>query len=650
MSRTYRLFVILLGALAGIFLLIVAAFGIDRALHAGTVLRHVAASTANTAATTVDLSGLNETEAQVAVAKMEDTLIGEPGRFSIGSVKVDLDPSSVGFDLDEPTVVALALKQGREGSVVDQFGWWLGHLFTKVALPIAASLDEASLTQTFDYWDETVIDDPPDDGGVAIEGTTPVARYPHPGVGVDRAAAGELIADALVSLPRTVVQLPTTGLTPELTAGDVDQAVQEASLMLAGPVTLTHADPDLAVSFKPSELATALRSKVVHNSPAHIQLSFDPNTIESILQPLTDQLGIPPQDASFEISEDGLTVSVVPSKPGRTVDPVLTATELAVASRLPERTGALPFQDAAEPEFTTEDAEALNIRHLVSRFTTYHRCCQNRVTNIHLIADIVDGVIVRPGEEFSINEYVGQRDTARGFLPDHTIVQGKMVDTIGGGVSQFATTFYNAVYWGGYEDIKHSPHSYYFSRYPEGHEATISWPAPNLIFRNDSDAGILIKTSHTDTSLTVSFYGNNGGRTVVGEQKSGRLHVEVLNEGDATARKVTSSVSGRFDVTDPPTEYIPNPDLEPGEEIVDVKGRVGWTVLVTRNIEYPDGHVDKQEWRVRYRPQPREVEVHPCMIPPEEGQEPVECPTTTTTSSPDDSSTTSSTTTTAAGG
>jgi vancomycin resistance protein YoaR len=422
--------------------------------------------------------------------------------------------------------------------------------------------------------------------------------------------------------------------------------VAEAQDMIGSSVTLSRIDPDLSVTFTPQQLASAFRSQILRNSPAHIQLGFDPDVVSSILQSETVDLGVPPRDASFEVSEDGL-VHIVASRPGEIVDPTLTAEALAVASRLPERTGVLPYEDAAEPEFTTEDAEALDIKHLVSQFTTYYHCCQNRVTNIHLMADIIDGVIVLPGDKFSINEYVGERDTARGFLPDHTIVNGKMVDTIGGGVSQFATTFYNAVYYGGYEDVTHSPHSYYFSRYPEGHEATISWPAPNLVFRNDSDAAVLIKTSYTDTSLTISFYGDNGGRTLVGEQKNGRTYVDVTSEGDATARKVTSTTSSRFDQTDPPTEYIPNDTLAPGEEVVDVDGRIGWTVIVTRNIEYPDGHVDTREWRVRYRPEPREIEVNPCMIPPKEGEEPIPCPTTTTmptTTVPVSSSTTTTTT------
>jgi len=640
MSRTSRIVIVLLGLLAGLFLVLVGSFGVDRALHVGKVLHNVHASS-------VDLSGRDEAGAELALVALEDQLSATPAVFDVTGTTVDLDPTTVRFDIDELSAATTALGVGRDGTVIDQFKWWMAHIFTVDTVPVQGSLDEKALSAVFDYWDESAISIPPFDGAVEIRGIQAVARYPHPGTGIDRPSASKTILASLLDPDRPIVTIETAPLQPNLGDADIDEAVEEAEQMIGRPVVLSREDPDISVTFTPKDLASALRSQIVHNSPAHIQLSFDPAVIGAILEPASADLGVPPRDASFEVGDDGL-VTIVPSRPGQIVDPELTAGALAVASRMPERTGRLPFEDAAEPEFTTEDAQALNIKHLVSQFTTYHRCCQNRVTNIHLLADIIDGAIVLPGEEFSINEYVGQRDTARGFLPDHTIVQGKMVDTIGGGVSQFATTFYNAMYWGGYEDVTHSPHSYYFSRYPEGHEATISWPAPNLVFRNDSDAAVLIKTSYTDTSLTVSFYGNNGGRTVVGEQKNGRLHTEVTSEGDATARKVTSSVSPRFDETEPETEYTANDTLLPGEEIVNVKGRVGWTVIVTRNIEYPNGHVETEEWRVRYRPQPREIEVNSCMIPPEEGQEPVPCPTTTTVATTTTTTTAPTTTTTAA--
>jgi vancomycin resistance protein YoaR len=98
------------------------------------------------------------------------------------------------------------------------------------------------------------------------------------------------------------------------------------------------------------------------------------------------------------------------------------------------------------------------------------------VTNIHRIADIVDGHVVRPGETFSLNGFVGRRDRARGFVPAPVILNGRFVDDVGGGVSQFATTLFNAVFFGGLQDLTHTPHIYYISRYPAGRGATVSFP------------------------------------------------------------------------------------------------------------------------------------------------------------------------------
>jgi len=226
----------------------------------------------------------------------------------------------------------------------------------------------------------------------------------------------------------------------------------------------------------------------------------------------------------------------------------------------------------------------------VSGFSTEYPPGQARVTNIHLMADAVDGAIVWPGEEFSLNQYVGERTEAGGYVLAPMILGGELVDSFGGGVSQFATTFYNAVFFGCYEDISHKPHSYYFTRYPEGREATISWPEPDLVFRNDSDALIIIKTQYTSTSITVEFYGNNGGRVCDAEK------------------------SDRYGYTDPDEVYEADPELTPEDEIVD-DGSSGWAVDVTRIITYPDGSQERQSWTHRYRPYPTTIRVHPCNMP-----------------------------------
>ena len=163
-------------------------------------------------------------------------------------------------------------------------------------------------------------------------------------------------------------------------------------------------------------------------------------------------------------------------------------------------TGPFPVLQGDKPSLTTEEAEAYGPLGLVSKFST-NTPGENRVTNIHLMADAVDETVIFPGETFSINEVVGQRTEAKGYLEDCAIIGGEVVceghaANVGGGVSQFATTLYNAVFYGCYEDVEHQPHSLYFSKYPEVIEATMGYPNPDVKFRNNSDAPVIIRTAY----------------------------------------------------------------------------------------------------------------------------------------------------------
>ena len=178
-----------------------------------------------------------------------------------------------------------------------------------------------------------------------------------------------------------------------------------------------------------------------------------------------------------------------------------------------------------------------------------------------------------------------------------------MVDTVGGGVSQFATTLYNAVLDGGYAIVERKPHSFWFSRYPMGHEATLSFPKPDLVFRNDSAAGVLIKAEVGKTYVKVRLFGDNGGR------------------------RVERKVSGRFELKDPPNEYLANDSIDPEEEEVKEQGQAGWSLDVGRVVHFPDGTKKEEERRVRYRARPRVVEVHSCKVPKgEKGHTGKKCP------------------------
>ncbi len=610
--------------------LVLAAFGVDRALHRGQVLRGVVV-------VGVDLGGMDQGEAEQAIKALETRLRAQPLLVTVRQAQFELQADQVDYALSVGEQVGVALVTGRQGNLLAQLGWWLGRWRGTVELPAVGTIDADKLEALILKWQAEGIDDPPFEGAVEFRDGQPVAVLPRPGYVVDRDLATQQVVARFGEVARATLELPLVERQPIRGAAQVNSALDQAKQLLSGPIDLLAklpevdgdssesgkgktkkrktkatgkdaADPEgepadqVRFRFTVAALARALRSRTLEGPPPAIEIYLDPDALEPALESARAKLEHPPMDALFVIDKRD-KVTIVPSQRGAVIDAKNVAARLLELATSQDREGPMPIEVGAEPKLTTAAAEALHIDGLVKKFTTSHPCCRPRVDNIHRMADLIDGVLLEPGQRFSINEHVGERRASNGFVPAPTIVHGKMKDTVGGGVSQFATTFFNAAFHGGYEIIERQPHSYYFRRYPMGHEATLSYPKPDVIIRNDTEAGLLIRTAYTGVSITVKLYGNNGGR------------------------KVKRKVSRPRNVTEPPIEYIADPELDPDEEKVKVRGQVGWTVIVARITEYPDGQTKKEQRKVVYSPRVRKVRVHPCKIPEgEDGHTGEPCP------------------------
>ena len=149
---------------------------------------------------------------------------------------------------------------------------------------------------------------------------------------------------------------------------------------------------------------------------------------------------------------------------------------------------------------------------LGSQFKTYFDARNTaRVTNIALAAKLVDGSVVGPGETFSLNAAMGPRTANRGFdyapviAADNVLRQG-----VGGGICQYATTLFNAVFFAGLPVVERECHSLYISHYPIGRDATVSWGAADFKFRNDSTKALMIRSWVEADALTVAIVGKTG--------------------------------------------------------------------------------------------------------------------------------------------
>ncbi len=614
---------------AGLLTLLLTAYGLTRWASSGEVMGRVEVEEAQ-------LGGLTEVEALNTMSALEIGRLGRPATFMIEGQAVPLQPGETGLDIDETLVVEKAMAVGREGNQAAQFLHWLGHILATVEMPLPGTINEFAMDEVFDDWDAGVIAQPLQAGGIHLEDGVLVADYPATGVGIDRPPASGIVLQNLLVAEPTVAELPTATIQPELTDADVDAALAEAQIMLAGPITLTY-DGD-STTLDQGELTGAFVSETVSQSPTTIVNSFDPAVIDQYLASVRSEFEAAPVDAKFVIHDDN-TVTVQPGSNGTRIDEMETAQRLKEASFTANRTGELPIVEGAEPDLTTEYLESLNVKHLVAQFTTYHDCCSPRVTNIHLMSEAVDQTLVLPGQTFSLNDHVGERTLEKGYLPAPSIVGGEIEDTVGGGTSQFTTTLYNTVFWGGYEDVEHQPHSYYFSRYPMGIEATLFWRSIDLKFRNNRQSAVLIDTRYTDTSITVRLFGYNDGRTIVGEQSGGETHIRVASEGGADALHVKGETSDPYDIVEPgDVEYRANPELKVDQQKSVQSAHEGWTVKITRRIydASETNLLEEQTWVHRYRPQREIIEVHPCKVPGTA----TACPTTTTTTTPPPPSTT----------
>lgn len=393
------------------------------------------------------------------------------------------------------------------------------------------------------------------------------------GFGVDPAALSARIAQ----LPELIALTPGP-LAPPVSDAAAADARTRALALVAHPVSVTL--QGRGVPIEPAVLRAALR---VTPDPPDLRISLDPDTLYQDIASAFGTREQPARDADFQIV--GSSVRLVPSRIGRSLDMPAIVQEILDAPGAPSVRARFKV---TRPARTTAQLGALKITEEVSEFTTPYNCCEPRVTNIQRAAEILDGTIVPAGGRFSLNEALGERTLARGFVSAPQIAGGRLEEAVGGGVSQVSTTMYNAAFFAGLDLVAHTPHQFWISRYPKGREATLSYGGPEMIFVNDWQAAILISVSAGSNGVTVRFFSSKLGRRVETET------------GEPT------------DVVEPTTHETVDPTLKPGQRVVEQEmGGAGFTITYTRRVYAGDTVKRDEHYTWKYDAEDAFVKVGP---------------------------------------
>ncbi|GAA3207758.1 VanW family protein [Oerskovia jenensis] len=504
----------------------------------------------------VSVGGLDTKAAAAALEKGLGPRAAEPITLQAGASTTTLDPAAAGLAFD-----AQATADELTSFSLSPVQLWK-HVFGGSDEEPVTTVDTAKLeAQVTELKARLALE--PVDGSVVFTDGQAVATAAQDGSEIIEDESIEIISSSWLTGPDPL-DLPTTPEAPAVTQEETDAALAQAQTVVSAPVTVAVGGQQAELT--PDVLASAAAFNAVDGTLA---LTFDGPTLLEAVVAGTDDLLDEAADAKF-VFVNGAPV-IEGGAPGTTIDPAALSTAVATAALGTERTASIELTQS-DPAQSVAALEALGVKEKISEFSTPLTNDSLRTENLRVGASKVNGTLVKPGETFSLVETLSPITTAGGYHSSGIVQDGKHVEGIGGGLSQMATTTYNAGFFAGLDDVEHRQHSYWFTRYPAGREATIFVGSIDMKFKNDTPYGVLMQS------------------WVAG----GELHVAVWS---TKYYEVQTSSSGQQNVVQPTTVTHTGADC-----VAQPMGNPGFSITTYRKVLL-NGQVVKDEkdtWR--YKP------------------------------------------------
>ena len=492
--------------------------------------RHVPS---NTHVDGIAIGGMSPEAATVTLERVLATRVSRPVHIETPSRTVDIDPGTGGLKAD-----LAATLSDLSGFTLDPAEMW-AHLTGGEDQPLKISVDRARLTAAVKEVARAV-DYPVKEGSITFNGGKATAVVSAPGSAVDVPDTADLVASGWPG--RQVVKAVMTVTEPKVSAAEVNRATREFAVpAMSGPVRVVAGRT--TVTLQPAQYAPAL--SMVPDGTGTLRPSIDAPGLLAVIRAVAPGIVRVPVDATVRLVAG--EPKVVPAVVGLTFDEPAARAALLAALTSRTRTATITLVPL-QPTVTTAMAQGWGVKEEISTFTTSFSVNPPRTNNIRIAARTLNGTLIRPGEQFSLNGRLGPRTPAKGYQQAPVINAGRLVKGYGGGVSQVSTTIFNAAFFAGVRIERHTPHSFYISRYPEGREATVSWPDVDQVWTNDTGFGILIDAHVSANDITVAFFGTRVWdiEAVKGPRRN---VVQPRKITDASPGCVPQSPTPGFDVT-----------------------------------------------------------------------------------------------------
>ncbi len=525
----------------------------------------------------IDVGGLTKREAVAKLDKLFEQQSATPMAFVAGGKTYSFAANQLAVQPDWNSAVAAAKRAGDGFGPLRGFRRLRARVFGAEVLPRIA-VSNAALEYALDQIAANVDSKPRD--AVLVRNGLRIRIVPdRTGRQLDRDAAAETIVRTLGQLERApgAAQLPVRVASPSVTAVMLAAPAETARRAISQSVTVKAAGR----SFRLPRWRVAELLKLPKNPST--PLAIGGAAADEYFRKLSKTVGRQPRDAGFAVYGDA--VQVVPARDGLEVNVPQAARAIVRAATRPTNRVAQLAVVRAAPERSTADALAMGIDRRMSSYKTYYSGTADRITNLQLGVEALDGTLVAPGGTFSLNDAIGERTSERGFKTAPVIIGNEYSEEVGGGTSQVATTVFNAAWEAGLRITERHPHSLYISRYQLGRDATVYWPSLDLKFVNDTKSWVLVKGFAEGDGISVAIYGGEARRV----------------DSSATPLVVTGRV---------PVDRVEDRTLPKGKTVVEEEGTAPTRTTATRKIYSADGDLIRSEtWSTSYEGETRVVRV-----------------------------------------
>ena len=499
----------------------------------------------------------------------------------VASADADLAYTIINFKNE--LALEAAFNYGRNRNFLTNLGNKLQLLLSKKSIDLLVAIDQDKIAKTLkdNFADAS---EPARDADLAVSFNPATAAYDFSvreekmGKAINfQAAIGELINN-LTGLSEAEIKLATITEYPKILSRDCLNIDGKAEAILkAAPLTLKYGEIKWLI--EQSQLAGLLALKPSGLAADKVRVGLDDDKTKAYFaEKITPQIDRPALEAKFEM-QGGKVIKFQSGQDGRSLE-----ADASIIKIENEILAGAPIELIVKIQPTlvsTDNVNNFGIKELVgvgrSNFTGSPA---NRRHNIKNGANTLNGILIKPGEEFSLNKALGKVDGATGYLPELVIKEGKTTPEFGGGLCQIGTTMFRAALDTGLPITMRKNHSYRVSYYePAGTDATIYDPWPDLRFINDLASHILIQSKISGDDLSFEFWGRRDGRVV--EKTKPTIYNIVKPE---------------------PAKIIETLELKPGEKRCTERAHNGADAYFDYKVTYADGLVKEKRFSSHYVP------------------------------------------------